>query len=223
MCRRPKRSEYVSPDGSVFLPAGRVFQQGPPDYTGLALLRQPGHLWLHQRPARQRVYVSSESEDVTYSALVPGRDAWRAEALCRNAAARVSPSMTKATCRWRTERFSSTVHRANRLALFVCLSARLTLCLAAPATARCSFSATIHCLRQRYEIRRSLSDDYAERIDLVTFICDSSQCSLTQCFPVSVTWRVTMTADDLLTYLNSNQPAIRLFITRNFYAICFHA
>src|ERR1017187_4208979 len=27
----PKAKEYVSPDGSVFLPAGRVFQQGPPD------------------------------------------------------------------------------------------------------------------------------------------------------------------------------------------------
>ena len=30
----PKAKQYVSPDGSVFLPAGRVFQQGPPDYTG---------------------------------------------------------------------------------------------------------------------------------------------------------------------------------------------
>ena len=65
-----KRREYVSPDGSLFLPAGRVFQQGPPDYTGWRfsdnldaygfLIAVPGH----------RVYVSSESEDVTYSALV---------------------------------------------------------------------------------------------------------------------------------------------------------
>ncbi len=30
----PKPKQYVSPDGSVFLPAARVFQQGPPDYTG---------------------------------------------------------------------------------------------------------------------------------------------------------------------------------------------
>jgi sugar lactone lactonase YvrE len=65
-----KRREYASPDGSLFLPAGRVFQQGPPDYTGWRfsdnldtygfITAVPGH----------RVYVSSESEDVTYSALV---------------------------------------------------------------------------------------------------------------------------------------------------------
>ncbi len=30
----PKAREYISPDGSVFLLAGRVFQQGPPDWTG---------------------------------------------------------------------------------------------------------------------------------------------------------------------------------------------
>ncbi|MGH9343832.1 MAG: SMP-30/gluconolactonase/LRE family protein, partial [Terriglobia bacterium] len=66
----PKAREYVSPDGSLFLPAGRVFEQGPPDYTGWRfsdnldtngfISALPGH----------RSYVSSESEDVTYSALV---------------------------------------------------------------------------------------------------------------------------------------------------------
>jgi len=30
----PKAQQYVSPDGSVFLPAARVFQQGPADHTG---------------------------------------------------------------------------------------------------------------------------------------------------------------------------------------------
>jgi hypothetical protein len=30
----PEAKQYVSPDGTVFLPAGRVFQQGPPDATG---------------------------------------------------------------------------------------------------------------------------------------------------------------------------------------------
>ena len=30
----PKAKEYVSPDGSLVLPASRVFQQGPPDGTG---------------------------------------------------------------------------------------------------------------------------------------------------------------------------------------------
>lgn len=66
----PRSMEYVSPDGSVFLPAARVFSQGPPDYTGWRfsdsldtygfIAARPGH----------RVYVSSESEDKTYSALV---------------------------------------------------------------------------------------------------------------------------------------------------------
>ncbi|MGD0628906.1 MAG: glycosyl hydrolase family 28-related protein [Terracidiphilus sp.] len=67
----PKPREYVSPDGSVFLPAGRVFQQGPAtdtlgwrfsdnlDTNGF-IAAQPG----------KRVYVSSESEDRTYSVLV---------------------------------------------------------------------------------------------------------------------------------------------------------
>ena len=67
----PKSREYVSPDGSVFLPAGRVVQQGPAtDTSGWRfsdnldtygfINAEPGH----------RVYVSSESEDITYSALV---------------------------------------------------------------------------------------------------------------------------------------------------------
>jgi sugar lactone lactonase YvrE len=66
----PKAREYVSPDGSVFLPAGRVFQQGPPDYTGWRfsdLLDTDG--FISALPG-QRVYVCSESEDRTYSALV---------------------------------------------------------------------------------------------------------------------------------------------------------
>ena len=72
----PKMREYLSQDGSVFLPAGRVFQQGPAnDTSGWRfsdnldtygfLVAEPG----------QRVYVSSESEDITYTATVkPGRN-----------------------------------------------------------------------------------------------------------------------------------------------------
>jgi hypothetical protein len=67
----PKTREYVSEDGSVMLPAGRVFQQGPPNETSGwrfsdnvdtygFLIAEPG----------QRVYVSSESEDITYGATV---------------------------------------------------------------------------------------------------------------------------------------------------------
>ncbi len=65
----PKTRAYVSEDGSVMLPAGRVFQQGPANETSGwrfsdnvdtygFLVAEPGH----------RVYVSSESEDITYAA-----------------------------------------------------------------------------------------------------------------------------------------------------------
>ena len=65
-----KAKEYVSPDGSVFLPAGRVFQQGPPDYTGWRFSDNLDTYGFITAPPGQRVYVSSESEDRTYSALV---------------------------------------------------------------------------------------------------------------------------------------------------------
>lgn len=66
----PKAKEYISPDGSVFLPAGRVFQQGPPDYTGWRFSDNlDTYGFISARPG-QRVYVSSASEDRTYSGLV---------------------------------------------------------------------------------------------------------------------------------------------------------
>jgi len=66
-----KAREYVSVDGSIFLPAGRVFQQGPADST--AGWRFSDNLdtygFLSANPG-DHIYVSSESEDVTYRALV---------------------------------------------------------------------------------------------------------------------------------------------------------
>jgi hypothetical protein len=67
----PKARAYVSADGSVFLPAGRVFQQGPA--TDTSCWRFSDNLdtygFLAAEPG-QRVYVSSESEDITYNAKV---------------------------------------------------------------------------------------------------------------------------------------------------------
>lgn len=65
----PKAREYVSPDGSVFLPAGRVFQQGPPDYSGWRFSDNLDTYGLISAHAGERVYVSSSSEDRTYSGL----------------------------------------------------------------------------------------------------------------------------------------------------------
>ena len=66
----PKAKEYVSPDGSVFLPAGRVFQQGPPDSTGWRFSDNLDTYGFITALPGERVYVSSASEDRTYSARV---------------------------------------------------------------------------------------------------------------------------------------------------------
>ncbi len=66
----PKAKEYVSPDGSAFLPAGRVFEQGPPDWTGWRFSDNLDTYGFINAVPGHRIYVSSESEDVTYSALV---------------------------------------------------------------------------------------------------------------------------------------------------------
>jgi hypothetical protein len=67
----PKARQYVSPDGSLFLPAGRVFQQGPADSAGSWRFSDnlDTYGFLTAQPGK-RIYVSSESEDVTYSAMV---------------------------------------------------------------------------------------------------------------------------------------------------------
>ena len=65
-----KAREYVSPDGSVFLPAGRVFQQGPPDWTGWRFSDNLDTHGFVRGEVGQRIYVSSESEDRTYSGVV---------------------------------------------------------------------------------------------------------------------------------------------------------
>jgi len=69
----PGTREYVSPDGSLVLPAYRTFQQGPPDFRA----RRFSHAldtygFVRGRPG-ERVHVSNASEARTYSALVgPG-------------------------------------------------------------------------------------------------------------------------------------------------------
>jgi sugar lactone lactonase YvrE len=66
----PKATEYVSPDGSAFLPAGRVFEQGPSDWTGWRFSDNLDTYGFIAAAPGQRVYISSSSEDRTYSALV---------------------------------------------------------------------------------------------------------------------------------------------------------
>ena len=67
----PKARQYVSPDGTALLPASRVFQQGPvTDTSGYRFSDTlDTYGFIHAVPG-SRVYVSSESEDITYSGLV---------------------------------------------------------------------------------------------------------------------------------------------------------
>lgn len=67
----PKTKAYLAPDGSAFLPAGRVFQQGPADSAaGWRFSDNLDTYGLISAAPGEHIYVSSESEDITYKALV---------------------------------------------------------------------------------------------------------------------------------------------------------
>jgi sugar lactone lactonase YvrE len=66
----PRAREYVSPDGSLFLPDARAFQQGPPDGTGWRFSDNLDTYGFVTAKPGSRVYVSNESEGRTYSGLV---------------------------------------------------------------------------------------------------------------------------------------------------------
>jgi len=65
-----KLREYVSPDGSLVLPAFRVFQQGPADHIGWRFSDTLDAYGFARAAAGDRVFVSNESEGRTYSGLV---------------------------------------------------------------------------------------------------------------------------------------------------------
>jgi hypothetical protein len=66
----PTAKQYISPDGSVVLPARRVVQQGPPDARGWRFSDNLDTHGFISAASGDRVYVSNGSEDVTYSARV---------------------------------------------------------------------------------------------------------------------------------------------------------
>jgi hypothetical protein len=66
----PRAKEYLSPDGSLFLPAARVFPQGPPDHGGWRFSDNlDTYGFVTARPGA-RVFLSNASEARTYSGLV---------------------------------------------------------------------------------------------------------------------------------------------------------
>jgi sugar lactone lactonase YvrE len=67
----PRPRAYMSEDGSMLLPASRVFEQGPAtDTSGWRFSDDLDTYGFLTAEPGERVYVSSESEDVTYSAKV---------------------------------------------------------------------------------------------------------------------------------------------------------
>jgi hypothetical protein len=67
---KPKAREYVSPDGSLVLPAFRVTRQGPLDHLGYRwsdLLDTHGFVYAK---VGQRAVFTNSSENITYSGLV---------------------------------------------------------------------------------------------------------------------------------------------------------
>ena len=72
----PRAQGYVSPDGSLVLPGVRVWPQPAneiypgSDYTGWRWSDNLDSMGFIQAPVGGRVYVSNESEDITYSAIV---------------------------------------------------------------------------------------------------------------------------------------------------------
>jgi len=66
----PKASEYVSPDGSIALPAFRTFAQGPADHRGLRFSDSLDSYGFIQGEQGQRVFLTNGSENRTYSGLL---------------------------------------------------------------------------------------------------------------------------------------------------------
>jgi hypothetical protein len=69
----PVLREYVSPDGSVALPAWRVFQQGPADHRGLRFSHALDSYGFIQGRPGERIFLTNGSENRTYSGLVGAR------------------------------------------------------------------------------------------------------------------------------------------------------
>jgi len=66
----PKPREYVSPDGSLVLPAWRVWQQGPPNHLGWRFSDALDTYGWVLGKVGARVYLANGSENRTYSGLL---------------------------------------------------------------------------------------------------------------------------------------------------------
>ena len=70
-----KRAAYVSPDGSVAIPAFRVWNQGPDDHQGWRWSDTLDSYGLVTARAGERMYLTNASENLTYSGRVAANGA----------------------------------------------------------------------------------------------------------------------------------------------------
>ncbi len=68
--REAKRQAYVSPDGSVAIPAFRVWNQGPDDHQGWRWSDTLDSYGLVTARVGERIYLTNASENLTYSGAV---------------------------------------------------------------------------------------------------------------------------------------------------------
>ncbi|HEY1125275.1 MAG TPA: glycosyl hydrolase family 28-related protein [Sphingobium sp.] len=66
----PLAEHYVSPDGSVALPAFHPIQQGPPNHQGWRFSHSLDAYGFVTAKAGQRIFVTNESENKTYSGIL---------------------------------------------------------------------------------------------------------------------------------------------------------
>nr|AGU11736.1 Pectate lyase superfamily protein [uncultured organism] len=71
----PKRQAYVSPDGSVAIPAFRVWNQGPDDHQGWRWSDTLDSYGLVTARPGERLYLTNGSENLTYSGRVAANGA----------------------------------------------------------------------------------------------------------------------------------------------------
>lgn len=71
----PKRQAYVSPDGSVAIPAFRVWNQGPDDHQGWRWSDTLNSYGLVTARPGERLYLTNGSENLTYSGRVAANGA----------------------------------------------------------------------------------------------------------------------------------------------------
>ena len=128
----PAPRQYVSPDGSLVLPAGRVFRQpGVDSYAGMD---ETGWRWSHildayglmAAPPGRRVVVVSGAENRTYRATVQANGR---SAICSrlpSAAARAWSPTAPGTSTSPTARSSSTTRPAGRPAGSTCPNGRFS-------------------------------------------------------------------------------------------------